>query len=81
MARLTLYVAQFFTMEGGRLTGEVPLSFTSPAEAEAVWSRIAPTKAGGVLASMVGDPWIDQWDDAELMFRSGQLPPGMVEED
>jgi hypothetical protein len=79
MPRTIVYVVQFFTLAGERLTGEPPLSFTSPEEAEAAWSRVSPTKAGGVVASMVGDPWTGEWDEAELMFRSGRLPPGMIE--
>jgi hypothetical protein len=75
----TVYIVQFFTLEGETLIGEPPLSFTSADEAEAVCSRVAPTKAGGVVASMVGDPWTGEWEEAELMLRSGRLPPGMIE--
>jgi hypothetical protein len=75
----TLYFVQGFRQKGRKLEPDQPQQVKSPEAAIATAERIAPSRAGVWAYSANVDVEADTYDDPQVLFRGGELPPGVAD--
>jgi hypothetical protein len=85
MPRTTTFIIQTFSMSAGKrpkLQADNPISFKNREEAVRRAERAIPQgKQGVIVTEVTGDADFDDFDEPVLVFKAGQLPRGMGDED
>jgi hypothetical protein len=86
MPRTTTFIVQTFSMSAGKrpkLQADNPISFKTRAEAVKRGERALQHqgKQGVIVTEVTGDAGFDDFDDPVLVFKAGQLPRGMGDDD
>ncbi|CAN7648890.1 hypothetical protein ASC89_20850 [Devosia sp. Root413D1] len=74
----TMYFVQGFRAKGRKLDPDMPQPARSPEAAIAAAERMGPTRAGVWAYSANIDQETDTYDEPQLLFRTGTLPPGLL---
>lgn len=78
---ITYFVVQSFTLGSrGALLADNPVQATGPEHALRLAERLASTKVGVVAFSRSGDLSTGEFEDATVLFMSGDLPTDVQEE-
>lgn len=75
----TAYIVQSFQLRGRKLTPDQPKPTKTADAAIAFAERIAGGKAGVIAFSQEVDIETDTYDEPQVLFRIGTLPPGLLE--
>ena len=76
----TMYLVQSFQQKGRKLEAAgTPQTAKSPEAAIAMAERLAPSRAGVIAYSQEVDIETDSYDEPRVLFRTGTLPPGLME--
>lgn len=75
----TMYFAQGFRLKGKTLQPDQPQSAKSPEAAIANAERMAPSRAGAWAYAANVDVETDTYDEPQVLFKTGTLPPGLGE--
>ena len=79
MASITYYVAIGFTRdEAGDLVALEPAESQTPGVAISKARSFASTNAGAVAFSRTGDPDVGEFDDAKVLWQSGEIPADLL---
>ena len=74
----TMYFVQGFRAKGRKLDADPPQPARTPEAAIAAAERMGPTRAGVWAYSAHIDQETDTYDEPQLLFRTGTLPPGLL---
>lgn len=74
-----MYFSQGFRLKGRKLEPDPPQPARSPEAAIAAAERMAPSRAGVWAYSAAIDVETDSYDEPVVLFKSGNLPPGLGE--
>lgn len=74
----TMYFVQGFRAKGRKLDPDLPQPAKSPEAAIAAAERMGPTRAGVWAYSANIDQETDTYDEPQLLYRTGTLPPGLL---
>jgi hypothetical protein len=77
LAMTTMYFVQGFRSKGRKLDPDPPQPVRSPEAAIAAAERMGPTRAGVWAYSANIDQETDTYDEPQVLFRTGSLPPGL----
>ncbi|SER36389.1 Protein of unknown function [Faunimonas pinastri] len=75
MSETTLFISQTFRREGGRLVADPQKTHPTAEAAIATAERLGARKAGAVALGLTGSMEGESWDEPEVLFRTGDLPP------
>ncbi len=75
----TMYFVQGFRQKGRKLEPDQPQPLRTPEAAVAAAERIAPSRAGVWAYSANVDAETDTYDEPQVLFRTGTLPPGVAD--
>jgi hypothetical protein len=75
----TLYFVQGFRQKGRKLEPDQPQVVRSTEAAIAAAERIAPSRAGVWAYSANVDVETDTYDEPQVLFKTGTLPPGLAD--
>lgn len=75
----TMYFVQGFRQKGRKLEPDQPQQTKTAEAAIATAERIAPSRAGVWAYSANVDVEADTYDEPQLLFRAGDLPPGLID--
>jgi hypothetical protein len=75
----TMYFVQGFRLKGRKLEPDLPQPAKSPEAAIAAGERMGPSRAGVWAYSANIDQETDTYDEPQVLFRTGTLPPGLGE--
>ena len=76
----TMYLVQSFQQKGRKLEAAgPPQTAKTPEAAIATAERLAPTRAGVIAYSQEVDVETDTYDEPKVLFKTGTLPPGLME--
>jgi hypothetical protein len=79
MANITYYVSIGFTRdEAGDLVALEPAESQTPGVAISKARSFAATNAGAVAFSRTGDPEVGEFDDAKVLWQSGEIPADLL---
>ena len=82
MAMETLYIVQCFVAGRGKvLKAEPQVGCKDAREALRRAERLAPLRVGVVAFSISADTETGDYDEPEILFRSGELPPPFSEDE
>ncbi|HEV7309580.1 hypothetical protein [Ensifer sp.] len=77
---ITYFVVQSFTLGSkGAFLADIPLQATGPDHALRLAERLAATKVGVIAFSRSGDLATGEFEDATVLFMSGDLPSDVAE--
>ncbi|HEV7317696.1 MAG TPA: hypothetical protein VGO04_03685 [Ensifer sp.] len=78
---ITYFVVQSFTLGSrGAYIADDPVPATGAEHARRLAERLAASKVGVIAFSRSGDPATGEFEDATVLFMSGDLPTDMQEE-
>lgn len=72
-----MYFVQGFRQKGRKLEPDQPTAAKSPEAAIAAAERLAPSRTGIWAYSANIDVETDTYDDPQVLFKAGTLPPGV----
>lgn len=75
----TMYYVQGFRLKGRKLEPDLPQQQKTAESAIATAERIAPSRAGVWAYSAAVDVEADTYDEPNVLFKSGTLPPGVAD--
>ncbi|HEV7345596.1 MAG TPA: hypothetical protein VGN60_08190 [Devosia sp.] len=75
----TLYYVQGFRQKGRALQPDQPQQARSAEAAIAAAERIAASRAGVWAYSAAVDVEADTYDEPQVLFKAGTLPPGVAD--
>jgi hypothetical protein len=75
----TMYFVQGFRLKGRKIEPDVPQTAKTPEGAIAAAERMAPSRHGVWAYSADIDVETDSYDEPKVLFRGGNLPPGLGE--
>jgi len=75
----TLYFVQGFRQKGRKLEPDQPQQVRTAEAAIAAAERIAPSRAGVWAYAANVDVEADTYDDPQVLFSGGNLPPGLLD--
>jgi hypothetical protein len=75
----TMYSVQAFNLKGNKLLADAVRPCKSEASAMLTAERLVASRAGVVAFSQEVDIETDTYDEPQVLFRTGQLPPGLFE--
>lgn len=75
----TLYFVQGFRQKGRKLEPDQPQPVRSPEAAIEKAERLAPSRAGVWAYSANVDVEADTYDEPQMLFKTGTLPPGLAD--
>jgi hypothetical protein len=79
MANVTYYVSIGFTRdEAGDLVALEPAESQTPGIAISKARSFAAANAGAVAFSRTGDPDVGEFDDAKVIWQSGEIPADVL---
>jgi hypothetical protein len=78
-AMTTTYVVQGFQRKGNKLVGDQPKPAKTAQAAVDLAGRLLGGRAGVIAFSQEVDIETDTYDEPRVLFRSGDLPPGLLE--
>ena len=75
MGNITYYVAMGFERDPeGELVALDPMEAQSSTQAISRARSLATTKAGAIAFSRTGDPDVGEFEDAKVLWQSGEVP-------
>jgi hypothetical protein len=79
MANITYYVSMGFTRdEAGDLVALEPAESQTSGVAISKARSLAAANAGAVAFSRTGDPDVGEFDDAKVIWQSGEIPADLL---
>lgn len=75
----TMYLVQAFTLKGNKLVADAVRPCKTETSAMATAERLVESRAGVVAFSQEVDIETDTYDEPQVLFRTGRLPPGLFE--
>jgi hypothetical protein len=75
----TMYFVQGFRLKGRKLEPDLPQPAKTPEAAIAAGERMGPSRTGVWAYSANIDQETDTYDEPQVLFRTGTLPPGLGE--
>ncbi len=75
----TMYFVQGFRLKGRKLEPDLPQPAKTSEAAIAAAERMSPSRAGVWAYSANIDQETDTYDEPQVLFRTGTLPPGLGE--
>lgn len=78
MPRTTTYTITTFSLgQRKKLQADPPIQTTRRADAVRKAERYAQSKVGVMVVEVTGDAEFEDYDEPVLVFKTGQLPPGI----
>jgi hypothetical protein len=74
MTSHTLHIVQAFEERDGGIVPVQPKICPSAGSARALAARLAPTHAGVIAWSRIGNPDLGEWGPPEVLIQTGTIP-------